>query len=88
MLNKYAENNARGFIYPGETELPNDYPVYYGYAYVAVFEDGEVRVISSDVQGTALTLKADLQKRWPAKKLTELRRCELVKRMLDTQHLD
>lgn len=38
-----------------EKELPNDYPVYYGYLYRV---DG--KLIESDVRGTVATLKDDL----------------------------
>lgn len=38
-----------------ERELPNDYPVYWDYLYVA---DG--KVIRSDIQGTVAELKRDV----------------------------
>jgi hypothetical protein len=53
-----------------EPILPDDYPVYAGYAYVA---DG--KVISSDVEGSVARLKR-------AVKATEIRRCDLVGRAL------
>ncbi len=55
-------------ILDGETILPDDYPVYFGYAYVA---DGEV--VTSDGEGTV----ADLKKWLNAK---EVRRCSIIKR--------
>lgn len=55
-------------ILEGETVLADDYPVYFGYCYVA---DGEVVV--SDIEGTAL----DLKRRIGA---LEIRRCAIVKR--------
>lgn len=53
-----------------EPILPDDYPVYAGYAYVV---DGEP--ISSPVEGTVARLKA-------ACNATEVRRCDLVEREL------
>jgi hypothetical protein len=50
--------------------LDDDYPVYYGYAYVA---DG--KVVSSDIKGTVRDLKRDL-------KATEIRRCDMGGRNL------
>ena len=62
-------------ILDGETVLEDDYPVYPGYAYVAVGgvfpADGEV--VASHIKGTALQLKSKLG-------ADVLRRCELVKR--------
>ena len=56
----------------GERVLPDDYPVHFGYAYVA---DGEV--ISSPLGGgaTVAHLKAEL-------KAQEIRNCDIVKRGL------
>lgn len=51
-----------------EPILPDDYPVYPGYAYVA---DG--KPISSPIEGTVARLKAAI-------KATEIRRCDLVGR--------
>lgn len=51
-----------------EPILPDDYPVYCGYLYVA---DG--KVISSDIQATAGRLKAYL-------KAGEIRRCDMFGR--------
>jgi hypothetical protein len=48
-----------------EPILPDDYPVYCGYAYVA---DG--MVILSDIQGTVRNLKRDA-------KAKEIRRCDM-----------
>jgi hypothetical protein len=53
-----------------ETILPDDYPVYAGYAYVA---DG--KVIVSDVSGTVKLLKNDTG-------ATEIKSCDLVGRNL------
>jgi hypothetical protein len=54
-----------------EHVLPDDYPVYEGYYYVA---DGRVR--TSDIEGTVANLKA----LWKA---TEVRRCDAVARGLE-----
>lgn len=80
-MNDYAKQNAKGFILPGETELPDDYPVHYGYAYVVVFDDGEVVVISSGTSGTIADLRRDMTAIYPGKTVAEMRRCELVERM-------
>lgn len=53
-----------------EPILPDDYPVYAGYAYVV---DGTP--ISSPLEGNVLRLKASL-------KAKEVRRCDLVEREL------
>ena len=53
-----------------EPILPDDYPVYTGYAYVA---DG--KVISADIEGTVARLKAVLNAK-------EIRRCDLSGRNL------
>lgn len=53
-----------------ERVLEDDYPVYYGYAYVA---DGTP--ISSPIQGTVKELKTRY-------KITELKSCDLVGRGL------
>lgn len=60
-----------GPLLPGETVLPDEYPVYCGYLYVA---DGTA--VSSDIRGTAADLKNYLNAR-------ELRRCDFVQRMKD-----
>lgn len=78
-LSEHAAREARNFILEGETELPDDYPVYAGYAYVLVFEDGEVLPVSSPVKGTVLTLKHCGWGRGP-KPPAQVRRCELIKR--------
>lgn len=52
-----------------EDILPDDYPVNFGYAYMA---DGEV--ISADIQGDVADLKAHTGAK-------EIRRCDLVGRM-------
>lgn len=57
--------------YQSETVLEDDYPVFAGYAYVA---DG--RPIESPVQGTVQTLKQAVNAK-------EIRRCDIVGRMLD-----
>ncbi len=57
-----TENENGNFAKPmlgvvlNETELENDYPVYWDYLYVC---DG--KVIKSDVQGTIADLKRDLR---------------------------
>jgi len=51
-----------------EPTLADDYPVYYGYCYVA---DG--KVVSSDIQGTVRKLKAYLGAK-------EIRRCDMAAR--------
>ena len=58
-----------------EPILEDDYPVYYGYVYVA---DGKVK--RSDIEGNVARLKAYL-------KATEIRRCDIFgrKRMSDTK---
>lgn len=48
-------NHVLGVVL-SETELPNDYPVYWDYLYVC---DG--KVIKSDIQGTVADLKRDLR---------------------------
>jgi hypothetical protein len=53
---------------PNEPVLADDYPVNYGYCYVA---DG--KVISSDIQGTVRDLKRVV-------KATEIRRCDMSAR--------
>ena len=53
-----------------EEVLPDDYPVFAGYAYVA---DG--KVISSDIQGTVAKLKGYLN-------ASEIRRCDIFGRMV------
>lgn len=55
-------------IFANEEVLPDDYPVYPGYCYVA---DG--RVIRSMIAGSVRALKADI----PA---TEIRRCNIAAR--------
>jgi len=55
---------------PNEPILPDDYPVYAGYAYVA---DG--KPVISDIQGNVRRLKHDLS-------ATEIRRCDIVARGL------
>lgn len=57
-------------IYPSERILPDDYPVFPAYLYVA---DG--RVIRSMIHGTVRELKADI----PAK---EIRSCDMSERDL------
>lgn len=57
-------------IMRGETVLPDDYPVFYGYCYVA---DGVV--ITSDIEGSAKELKE-------LRGIRELRRCNLAERGL------
>lgn len=56
-----------------ERVLPDNYPVYFGYAYVA---DG--KVISSDIQGTIADLKRDLN----AKEITS---CDIYGRAAKAQ---
>ncbi len=51
-----------------EPVLKDDYPVYYGYAYVA---DG--KPVYSDVQGTVADLKRDLNAK-------QVRRCDIFVR--------
>jgi hypothetical protein len=53
-----------------EKVLPNDYPVYWDYFYVA---DG--KVVRSDIKGTVADLKRDLN-------AIEIRSCDLVARGL------
>ncbi len=55
-------------ILEGETILPDDYPVHWGYAYVA---DDEV--VESDIEGTVAELKRNLNAK-------EIRRCSIIKR--------
>jgi hypothetical protein len=56
-------------IFPKETVLPDDYPVFWDYWYVC---DGEPR--RSDIEGTVADLKRDTG-------ATEIRRCEIMARM-------
>jgi hypothetical protein len=56
-----------------ENVLKDDYPVHYGYSYVA---DG--KVIQSDIQGTVSTLKRYL-------KCEEIRNCDIFGRKLLTR---
>ncbi len=78
----YAARNAAPFIHPGETVLPADYPVNYGYAYVVETTDGEVYVTSSNVRGSVATLISDVEHWKPAKKVRHIRRCDLSARNL------
>ena len=57
-------------VMDGEEVLPQDYPVHWGYAYVA---DG--KVIVSDVQGTVRDLRHDIG-------ALEIRRCNMAARNL------
>lgn len=58
IINEEKENNANRVlgVVLSETELPNDYPVYWDYLYVC---DG--KVVKSDIQGTVADLKRDLR---------------------------
>lgn len=52
----------------GENPLPDDYPVYWDYVYVADTSDGNHQVIMSEIKGTVNELKNDIFKRkgyWP-----------------------
>lgn len=53
--NGNCANRVLGVVL-SETELPNDYPVYWDYLYVC---DG--KVVKSDIQGTIADLKRDLR---------------------------
>jgi len=57
-------------ILPKETALPDDYPVFWDYAYVC---DGQVKL--SPIKGTVKELKRDMG-------CKEVRRCDLVGRGL------
>ncbi len=57
-----------------EPVLPDDYPVYWDYWYVA---DG--KPIRSNVQGTVRELKADV-------KVSEIRRCDIAGRRRKAQN--
>ena len=57
-----------------EDILSDDYLVYAGYCYVALFEK-EYRVIIADYSGTVATLKA-------ARNTKEIRNCNMCKRNL------
>ena len=57
-------------VVDGENVLPDDYPVYWDYLYVA---DG--KVIRSDIRGTVKELKHDLN-------AAEIRNCKIVERNL------
>lgn len=80
-LSDYAKQNAKGYIFPDESVLPNNYPVYPGYAYVAVFEDGEVKQIASPLKGIIAGLIRDLER--GGKSVAEVRRCNLTARSLN-----
>lgn len=82
-MTEYARREADKFILKGETVLEPDYPVVAGYAYVAVWEDGEVKVVTCWQSGRAIDLLADLNLQRKDKQCVEVRRCELVSRMLN-----
>lgn len=63
-------------VFDGEDLLNDDYPVYYGYAYVV---DG--RVIASNVEGTVRRLRLALQADGGI--ANEIRRCNLAEREAD-----
>ena len=63
-------------VYESEHLLPDDYPVYPAYCYVA---DGYV--VRSMIQGTVSHLKADIAETW-GEPVKEIRRCDLGDRDL------
>lgn len=80
-LSDYAKQNAKGFIFPNEPVLPNNYPINCGYAYVAVFEDGEVKQVASPLKGIVADLIRELER--GSKQVAEIRRCNLMARRLE-----
>ena len=62
--------------YPNEDVLPDDYPVFCMYCYVA---DGHV--VRSMIQGTVRQLRADIADTW-GEPVKEIRRCDLAARDL------
>lgn len=72
---KYMEKKRQAAIDELEEEvIPNNYPVFPGYFYIA---DGEV--VQSMVQGTIKTLRADILTT-TGKKIKEFKKCDIVGR--------
>lgn len=65
-------------IMDGEDILPNDYPVYYGYLYVADLGNGNGALISSDIESNVWQLLRLLKTQYPH--IQNLRRCNMAAR--------
>lgn len=82
-MTDHAAREAAPFLHPGETVLPDDYPVYAGYAYVVESKEGEVWVSTACVSGSVADMKRDLARHLPGKPVRHVRRCNLVSRMTE-----